>query len=103
MIEQPTLAPECEVISARALSRREFFATAGGAFAATMAAIPQVVKALPAAATSLGKVKIRDMWNGMDRSTRTDFLLCPTNLGLGVNLNEEVCRAHLVPGTRFFE
>ena len=61
MIEQPTLAPECEVISARALSRREFFATAGGAFAATMAAIPQVVKALPAAATSLGKVKIRDI------------------------------------------
>ena len=61
MIEQPTLAPECEVISTRALSRREFFATAGGAFAATMAAIPQVVKALPAAATSLGKVKIRDI------------------------------------------
>jgi L-alanine-DL-glutamate epimerase-like enolase superfamily enzyme len=45
----------------RGLNRREFFATAGGAFAAAMAAIPQVVKALPAAATSLGKVKIRDI------------------------------------------
>ena len=45
----------------RGLSRREFFATAGGAFAAAMAAVPQVVKALPAAATSLGKVKIRDV------------------------------------------
>jgi L-alanine-DL-glutamate epimerase-like enolase superfamily enzyme len=45
----------------RDLSRREFFATAGGAFAAAMAAVPQVVKALSAAATSLGKVKIRDV------------------------------------------
>jgi L-alanine-DL-glutamate epimerase-like enolase superfamily enzyme len=48
-------------MSDRGLSRREFFAKARGVFAATMAAIPQVVKALPAAATSLGKVKIRDV------------------------------------------
>jgi L-alanine-DL-glutamate epimerase-like enolase superfamily enzyme len=42
----------------RGLSRREFFGTA---FAAAMAAVPHVVKALPAAAGNLGKVKIRDI------------------------------------------
>jgi L-alanine-DL-glutamate epimerase-like enolase superfamily enzyme len=31
------------------------------------------------------------------------FLTVPDKPGLGVNLNEEVCRTHLAPGTRFFE
>ena len=34
---------------------------------------------------------------------KSGFLTVPDKPGLGVNLNEEVCRAHLVPGTRFFE
>jgi L-alanine-DL-glutamate epimerase-like enolase superfamily enzyme len=34
---------------------------------------------------------------------KNGFLSVPDKPGLGVNLNEEVCRAHLVPGTSFFE
>jgi L-alanine-DL-glutamate epimerase-like enolase superfamily enzyme len=34
---------------------------------------------------------------------KNGFLTVPDKPGLGVNLNEEVCRAHLAPGTKFFE
>ncbi|MDA2929392.1 mandelate racemase/muconate lactonizing enzyme family protein [Acidobacteria bacterium AH-259-O06] len=44
----------------RSFTRRDFLAVAAGA-AATLASVPQVVKALPSAATELGKVKITDI------------------------------------------
>lgn len=34
---------------------------------------------------------------------RDGYLTLPEGPGLGVRLNEDVCRAHLVPGTKFFE
>jgi hypothetical protein len=61
-----------EFMTSSELSRRAFLRKSASVFAAAFAGVPQVVQALPKAAT-------------------------------GASLNEDVCKAHLAPGTKLFE